>query len=1294
MNKKFFTLMAGVFLLAGLVGTAQAQNMGAGTPVTSFGNTADTKLYQIRVKKGVDKATAATADSFLLIMKSSGLLEAAPYTNYYKDTVAGTPVARTIGESLWCATTNPDFTGSLGVNFSFTNKSTGKLFRLSDDMGTNVNVDLGFFDSWGFSGQLPTIQENFPLYSYIDKSNVIILLRSDSLGLYVGKLTWNDFMKGVFTGFTGITITVPAAGFTLPASENHVDNILWSTLTKPAGLVLKADDYNTRLGTVKKDYQQITFNKNNSGVSQKNPWTDFAIQAVDASVLADTTGGKKGITPVLNGIDEFVAFKDKQGQYLRVDTSYSTNGAVTQYLTFKFGPTNPFKSSAKDSVIEGQYFFRLYYNIYDDQLFIDAYQITHRLPNTLASTAWYQVPAMNTTNSPDGLVRNGKYNYDGAATDLYTPAGLISTNNKWNHVLRVSLVDIDTQAGSQLVTLGNVGYAPVYGKLGLAGCGAAVESDYESIDAGLYTIKNAAGQAFGVPINTDSLGDYNKSKHPAAFYNLDGIYDPIYTPSSQWVVQKIRTDANASATSPIRIINREFPNIVFNNIQLRKGKDSNDAFDGLAFQKSFFTKVPAAQAKDKHLGYLWIDQRTAESGGYAFQYYHSFSQSNYLGVENGTSRVRIAEIPNQFRLVPLAPAGSSDYDGVEYGYRPTTAESAKFVQLKRLAYEIKNGTDVLHIDPAQRTYKAVANNSDNIGDKINGLSDYGVFLIKSYHYVNGKEYHALLDTNSFYGRKVGYDIASPTAASFSPDSIGYIYNYAGISDYKAAAMPLELSYTKLSIADGSVVAYANVQGESRTSAFHIGVYNAPLYRRFDGGTYTYGDADKTTEEKFKGDSADANSPLWLKFHDMILKDMYLFENSNKNNAFRSGLKNGFSGSFLGIQDQIHYTEGVEDTVKNLRGAYYQFYVDTAYVKRTADGKAGPSVKPAEYTPMPQYMLAVRPIVMPEGKIWVREGTDAVEGLTPPVGEQDPTWGQWKSFDVKRLTRGYYVFNAQDSIYKNNLNYQGKKEDNITGDVRLAFVDGVHYGDTFYVIPTDKYPYDEATTSRLQRNPELLHALPWYRQHYLGENTHYEPRWYAESGKYDAPETPNNGGLNAAKDSYTKSSSVDAKNALNGKSMVFQFRLRNLGQTGGNPERNFFIETQKAIGENYEIAPDNALFINNHNGAPVVSGKVKFLNNDAINDAALGINVVKADEANYGKSQATANETVVIDGAKIISGVNSVTILNAAGKTVTVTNVLGQAVAKTVVSSDNASISLPKGIVIVSVDGKSAKALVK
>ena len=50
---------------------------------------------------------------------------------------------------------------------------------------------------------------------------------------------------------------------------------------------------------------------------------------------------------------------------------------------------------------------------------------------------------------------------------------------------------------------------------------------------------------------------------------------------------------------------------------------------------------------------------------------------------------------------------------------------------------------------------------------------------------------------------------------------------------------------------------------------------------------------------------------------------------------------------------------------------------------------------------------------------------------------------------------------------------------------------------------------------------------------------------------------------------------------------------------------------------------------------------------------------------------------------------------AAGKNVVITNVLGQTIANTVVASDEATISVPAGVVVVAVEGEAAvKAIVK
>ena len=54
-----------------------------------------------------------------------------------------------------------------------------------------------------------------------------------------------------------------------------------------------------------------------------------------------------------------------------------------------------------------------------------------------------------------------------------------------------------------------------------------------------------------------------------------------------------------------------------------------------------------------------------------------------------------------------------------------------------------------------------------------------------------------------------------------------------------------------------------------------------------------------------------------------------------------------------------------------------------------------------------------------------------------------------------------------------------------------------------------------------------------------------------------------------------------------------------------------------------------------------------------------------------------------------------TIAGAAGKKVVISNILGQVVANTVISSDNAVIAAPAGVVVVAVEGEAAvKAIVK
>ena len=73
---------------------------------------------------------------------------------------------------------------------------------------------------------------------------------------------------------------------------------------------------------------------------------------------------------------------------------------------------------------------------------------------------------------------------------------------------------------------------------------------------------------------------------------------------------------------------------------------------------------------------------------------------------------------------------------------------------------------------------------------------------------------------------------------------------------------------------------------------------------------------------------------------------------------------------------------------------------------------------------------------------------------------------------------------------------------------------------------------------------------------------------------------------------------------------------------------------------------------------------------------------------------TANENIAADNV-VVAGVNgAVVVKGAEGKNVIVSTILGKVVANEVVSSDNAQITAPAGIVVVSVDGESFKVAVK
>ena len=105
------------------------------------------------------------------------------------------------------------------------------------------------------------------------------------------------------------------------------------------------------------------------------------------------------------------------------------------------------------------------------------------------------------------------------------------------------------------------------------------------------------------------------------------------------------------------------------------------------------------------------------------------------------------------------------------------------------------------------------------------------------------------------------------------------------------------------------------------------------------------------------------------------------------------------------------------------------------------------------------------------------------------------------------------------------------------------------------------------------------------------------------------------------------------------------------------------------------------YVKFHNGIPVVTSQVS---EAEVFDLEVLTDVIP-----------TANETIAASAVTVVAGEGNVTIAGAAGKKVVIANILGQTIANTVLTSDNATIAAPAGVVVVAVEGEAAvKAIVK
>ena len=149
---------------------------------------------------------------------------------------------------------------------------------------------------------------------------------------------------------------------------------------------------------------------------------------------------------------------------------------------------------------------------------------------------------------------------------------------------------------------------------------------------------------------------------------------------------------------------------------------------------------------------------------------------------------------------------------------------------------------------------------------------------------------------------------------------------------------------------------------------------------------------------------------------------------------------------------------------------------------------------------------------------------------------------------------------------------------------------------------------------------------------------------------------------------------------------FEFRLIN-----ENEEQDFLIESESWKGEDAfggearPLGEKKGGWLKIQNGVPVIVSE-EF-------EAAVQSDIYNVETSEI--DDPTANDEISTSEVTVIAGNGQITINGAAGKKVVVSNILGQVVANTVLTSDNATIAAPQGVVVVAVEGEEAvKAIVK
>ena len=962
----------------------------------------------------------------------------------------------------------------------------------------------------------------------------------------------------------------------------------------------------------------------------------------EANHLTDTK--LEAETGVQNGYVKLYTGKkvDDKKQYVVVDTAYYTGTESDKFVKFAYDEMD---AKGRD---KGSYEFKFTYDAKNDKLLVQVYNVAYQIIKKdgttddqykaeLAKVNGAKWPASDVT--PTSALNTSLVDVYTAGTGqyVYVPdlAGKRVLTVRYNQTPSISDQNVTIKIGTNFSGLKPTTLADGVYLIKYKTTGGNTKRGQN----GLYALANLAGE-FGWAEQAVN----QEFKH---------------MPAAQWAIVKNGT----SSTAPVTVKNREFPElsesaVALNNktVQLYAVDGSDDVFfyNGTVADTLSVTKVEDSLAKDLKLGYRYVSEDSAKVQTYVFNYLHGLALDKYLNVDESAVRVDENGEKANFRLRIVA---KDDHYGV--------GDS-----LVRNVYYIEKNGGYLTYSESSKKYE--------IG------STPQPFFLKENNCIDGKHYYALVEANiryynvnaanAFYEPKYaglkntdqvevnGAKVIVPTltvnssSPLFDKDGKYLVEDNSNIEKayaYKANSTTGIIELAEISFTNGLNSSYYNSNAAQNGKKVSVDDNSLNLTQGSTDDKFENGLNREIRTSAFAVVTDD--SPLYRRFNNTALGE------SNTDACDSLAFVESVRGEYL----MDEWNKNLQDKVVNYAGIWNQgkadgklfFHIDTAWVNRGAG-----NIKP-------QYLISTAHVDVP--------GTPGV----PCTYAHNHYDNNGKLVDAAHCGHatpanagyhyGKYLVNFSDSAQividrKASANpYMLSTSGSVNSAyTRVGFVEAIHMGDSLYVLTNgfEKMAPADLDTAAIIANYKKA-GLERFIVNLAGDN-HKNVTW---SFRYVNPDKAGNVAEEGNDNSFLIESNVYAAN-----------------------------ETYRTVkgDKDRAIAPiDAAAWLKMHNGCLVLTDKAAtFSSTKTGGDGALVFNVQRMTEEDQ---FVTSNDEIATEGISIVAGNSTVTVQGAAGKSVVITNILGKVIAETVLTSDNATISVPAGIVAVAVDGEEAvKAIVK